>query len=208
MASITIKHGYLWRVLGRPAEHNKFVFVPVIGELYDGIKIRPYCREESTPTFPLSDYVDNQLPRIIDRCRTECGKIADAVWVRARIPAIFGFTPLSLPFADYKYALLEQTFMACQQSSTNGDWVAYPFICEDYDLRVGLEFIPDTSLTEVYESIAKTFWELLLLEPDRVHSFCDGYLHYNELGNEEWLLVAFKHERCIIEFSNYIDFYW
>ncbi|MBD2302121.1 hypothetical protein [Nostoc sp. FACHB-190] len=206
MVSLTIKHGYLWRVLGRAAEYNRFVFVPVLGELYDGINIRPYRRPEETPTFPLTDYIDNQLPKIINRCRHKCGKIADAVWVRGRIPAIFGFTPLSLPFADYKYALLEQTFMACQQSSVNHDWVAYPFVCEDYDLSVGLRFIPDTSLTEVYQSIAKAFWELLLLEPNHVQPFCDGYIHYNELDDEEWLLVALKNRRCIIDFSDSIDF--
>ncbi|OUL32141.1 hypothetical protein [Nostoc sp. 106C] len=199
MVSITIKHGYLWRVLGQPVQHNGFIFVPVLGELYNGIAIRPYRREEEAPMFPLTDYLGNQVPKLVKSCRTDFTELVDAVWVRARIPAIFGFTPLSLPFPDYKYALIEQMFVACEQCSVNGDWLAYPFICEDYDLRVGLRFSPDPLFIETYERIAKAFWELLLLEPENVQPFCDAYLHYDELFEEEWLIVVFKDGECIVE---------
>ncbi|MDZ7970524.1 MAG: hypothetical protein RM368_37300 [Nostoc sp. DedSLP03] len=121
------------------------------------------------------------------------------MWVRARIPAIFGSNILiSLSIPDYKYALIEQMFVACELGS-NGDWIAYPFICEDYNLRAGLRFYADDLSTEIYERIAKVFWELLLLESKSVCAFRDGYLHYNEMGDEEWHNVVFKHGRFSIE---------
>ncbi|WP_335131474.1 hypothetical protein [Nostoc sp.] len=155
--------------------------------------------------FPLSDYIEGQPPSILQRCHDLFGESVNAVsvnaaWVRARIPAIFGSNILiGLSIPDYKYALIEQMFVACELGS-NGDWIAYPFICEDYNLRAGLRFYPDDSSTEVYERIAKAFWELLLLEPKRVCAFRDGYLHYNdEMGDQEWHNVVFKHGRFSIE---------
>lgn len=89
-------------------------------------------------------------------------------------------------------------FVACEQRSIE-QWIAYPFICEDYNLSAGLRFNPDDSLTEIYRRIAKAFWNLLLCEPERVCEFYDGYLHYNELGDEEWHNISFHRGQFNIE---------
>lgn len=85
---------------------------------------------------------------------------------------------------------------------SNGDWIAYPFICEDYNLRTGLRFNPDDSLNEIYKRIAKAFWELLLLESESVCAFRDGYLHYNEMDDEEWHNVVYKNGKFRIEITD------
>ncbi|MBW4491259.1 MAG: hypothetical protein KME12_26185 [Trichocoleus desertorum ATA4-8-CV12] len=208
MASVVIRHAYLWEVLGQAAQHNGVVFIPVSGELYNQLSIRPYRRNEESPMFPLRDYIGEQLPRIAQIYRNKfseiiVGDILDAVWVRARISAVFSFTPLSLPFPDYKYALIEQMFVACEPCDGNGAWVAYPFICEDYDLRAGLRFSSDPSSDAIHHRLAKAFWELLLLEPDLVQPFRDSYLHYDKLDDEEWLTVTFMQNRVVIELSNF-----
>ncbi|MGV0104522.1 hypothetical protein NSTCB13_03200 [Nostoc sp. DSM 114160] len=199
MVSIVIKHGWFHQILGKCAQHGGFVFIALLGDLGSELEIISYQRVGEDPMFPLSDYIEGQPPSILQRCHDLFGKSVNAVWVRARIPAIFGSNILiGLSIPDYKYALIEQMFVACELGS-NGDWIAYPFICEDYNLRAGLRFYPDDSSTKVYERIAKAFWELLLLEPKRVCAFRDGYLHYNEMDDEEWYNVVFKHGRFSIE---------
>ncbi|MEH1945569.1 MAG: hypothetical protein V7K77_01020 [Nostoc sp.] len=199
MVSIVIKHGWFHQILGQCAQYGGFVFIALLGDLGSELEIISYRRVGEDPIFPLSDYIKGQPPNILQRCHDLFGESVNAVWVRARIPAIFGSNILiSLSIPDYKYALIEQMFVACELGS-NGDWIAYPFICEDYNLRAGLRFYPDDSLTEIYERIAKAFWELLLLEPKSVCAFRDGYLHYNEMDDEEWHNVVFKHGRFSIE---------
>lgn len=202
MVSIVIKHGWFHQILGQCAQNGGFVFIALLGDLGSELEIISYRRVGEDPMFPLSDYIEGQPPSIVHRCHDLFGESVNAVWVRARIPAIFGSNILiSLSVPDYKYALIEQMFVACELGS-NGDWIAYPFICEDYNLRAGLRFYPDGSSTEIYECIAKAFWELLLLEPKRVCAFRDGYLHYNEMGDEEWHNVVFKHSRFSIEITD------
>lgn len=199
MVSIVIKHGWFHQILGQCAQNGGFVFIALLGDLGSEVEIISYQRVAEDVMFPLSDYIEGQPPSILQRCHDLFGESVNAVWVRARIPAIFGSNILiSLSIPDYKYALIEQMFVACELGS-NGDWIAYPFICEDYNLRTGLRFYPDDSSTEIYERIAKAFWELLLLEPKRVCAFRDGYLHYDEMDDEEWHNVAFKNGRFSIE---------
>jgi hypothetical protein len=101
---------------------------------------------------------------------------------------------ISPAIPDYKYGLIEQTFIACELRSDD-EWTAYPFICEDYNLCASLRFNPDDTLTEVYGQIAEAFWNLLLGDADRVCEFNAGYLHYNELDDEEWHSIIFKKGR-------------
>ncbi|MEH2197981.1 hypothetical protein [Nostoc sp.] len=199
MVSIVIKHGWFHQILGKSAQNGGFVFIALLGDLGSELEIISYRRVGEDPMFPLSDYIDRQPPSILQRCEDLFGKSVNAVWVRARIPAVFGSNILiGLSVPDYKYGLIEQMFIACELGS-NGYWTAYPFICEDYNLRAGLRFYPDGSSTEIYERIAKAFWELLLLEPKSVCAFRDGYLHYNEMDDEEWHNVVFKHGLFSIE---------
>ncbi|QLE42003.1 hypothetical protein FD723_17310 [Nostoc sp. C052] len=206
MVSIVIKHGWFHQILGQCAQYGGFVFIALLGDLGSELEIISYQRVGEDPMFSLSDYIEGQPPSILQRCHDLFGESVNAVWVRARIPAVFGSNILiSLSIPDYKYALIEQMFVACELGS-NGDWIAYPFICGDYNLSAELRFYPDDSSTEIYERIAKAFWELLLLEPKRVCSFRDGYLHYNEMDDEEWHSVTCKNARFSIEIINAVLF--
>ncbi|MBD2614215.1 MAG: hypothetical protein FWK04_00350 [Nostoc sp. GBBB01] len=202
MVSIAIEDGWFHQVLGQCAENGGFVFIALLGDLSSEQEIISYRRVRENPMFPLSDYIEGQTPSILHRCEDLFGEAVNSPWVRARIPAIFGCNILiSLSVPDYKYGLVEQTFVASELES-NGDWIAYPFICEDYNLRTGLRFNPDDSLNEIYKRIAKAFWELLLLESESVCAFRDGYLHYNEMDDEEWHNVVYKNGKFRIEITD------
>jgi hypothetical protein len=192
MTSIEIKGGWFHQILAPSVQQGEFTFVPVLGDLGGALEIAPYRSDEQLSRYPLSDYLMGRPLRILEEVQDLFEDSIDALWVRARIPAIFGSDFLVSPaIPDYKYRLIEQTFMACELQSKD-EWVAYPFICEDHNLCAGLRFNPDDALTSVYGRIARAFWQLLLDEIECVYEFSAGYLHYNELDDEEWHRIALK----------------
>lgn len=199
MVSIVIKGGWFHQIIGRSAQNAGFIFIAVLGDLANETQVSTYTSVEKKFVFPLSNYIDEEFTSILLINTHLFTEPVNGVWVRARVPAIFGSNILFSQFVpDYKYGLIEQTFIACKQKSKD-ECVAYPFICEDYNLSTRLRFYPDDALIDTYKSIAKAFWELLLLEPERICAFCDGYLHYNELDAEEWHNVMFNRGQISIE---------
>ncbi|BCL39467.1 hypothetical protein [Nostoc sp. MS1] len=199
MVSIVIKGGWFHQILGKSAQNAGFAFIAVLGDLENGTQVNTYPNVDEKFVFPLSNYIDDKSTDILLIDTDVFAEPVNEVWVRARVPAIFGFNILFSQFVpDYKYGLIGQTFIACEQKST-GDWEAYLFICEGYNLSAKLRFYPDDSLIETYKSIAKAFWELLLLEPEHICTFCDGYLHYNEFDDEEWHNVVFNRGQVSME---------
>jgi hypothetical protein len=201
MVSIEIRGGWFHQILAKPIQKNEFTFVPVLGDLVGEEGVVPYQRNEKGLTYPLSNYLQGRsLSSIAEFKRLNYpfyeNDSLDALWVRARIPAIFGSDFLVTPITpDYKYSLVGQAFIACELRS-DANWIAYLFICEDYDCCTGLRFSPDARFGRVYERIAQTFWELLLSEPEDLRAFSDAYLSYNEdFGDEAWGRVKFHRGR-------------
>jgi hypothetical protein len=195
MASIEIKGGWFHQILAPSVQHAGFTFIPVLGDLGGELEVASYKRSGESSVYPLSDYLWRRSLGILEEVQDSFEESIDALWVRARIPSVFGSHFLVSPAVpDYKYGLIEQTFMACELRSQD-EWTAYPFICEDYNLCSSLRFNSDDTLTEVYGRIAEAFWSLLLDDSDRVCEFNAGYLHYNELDDEEWHSIIFKKSR-------------
>lgn len=134
MVSIVIKGGWFHQIIGRSAQNAGFIFIAVLGDLANETQVSTYTCVEKKFVFPLSNYIDEEFTSILLINTHLFTEPVNGVWVRARVPAIFGSNILFSQFVpDYKYGLIEQTFIACEQKSKD-ECVAYPFICEDYNL--------------------------------------------------------------------------
>jgi len=195
MASVTVHFGRLRRIIGRAVRHEDFAFVGALAELDNEPEIDWHKRCELTPDYPLAAFTPDDVPESLAACDVSgYGFLQDAMWVRARIPAVFDFAPVSVVEFACKYALLEQAFVACEPSGTSGDWDAYPFVCLEYNLCAGLRFSPEGPPAELRERIAHAFWGLLLQNPDDLHPFRDGYLSCDpDMYDEWWQEVEFEH---------------
>ena len=174
MESIEIRYGQLHNVYGFPAEMNGFRFVPaVVGLDGNGFDSRFPLREHVTDTLR-RDAQDAQLElpfvtpaeipgREINRAPAvllaPIKRDFDAAWVRGRIPRVFGFTPGP---AGAEKALLHEGFLAVVPDRR----VAYPFICTDYYGKTSLMFSPYGPEESTQRTIARSFWDLLLRDPE------------------------------------------
>jgi hypothetical protein len=199
--SVRIHHGWFEEILQKPVWGEKFVFIPVAGDVgnIDRAGIEYVGCELDCYTFPISKYIKDPTP--ILSIPTNRGGLWEEVvypaWVRARIPAIFG---AGLPLSNFQgnSILVEQTFIACQQEK-DGSWNAYVFICEQcyagtetVDLSVMLSFSKDKRYLQTYKKIAADFWQLLLSEPNNLHPFFDLYLFFDGLTSY-WRGIEFNH---------------
>ncbi|MBD2577432.1 hypothetical protein [Oscillatoria sp. FACHB-1406] len=202
MVSLTFQDGWFHHILGKAVRGHEFIFIPVLGDLGDR-EIVPYYRDtEEDVCLPISALIEGKLPRLLGEFPYWNEKpvyLIDAIWVRARIPAIFGKNLVFSRFApDYKYRIIEQMFVACERRMQE-EWIAYPFICEDCELSTQLRFNSNEAVKDAYERIARDFCQLLLKDAERIYSFCDGYLYDDELFGEKWERVTLKGKNFEIE---------
>ncbi len=94
----------------------------------------------------------------------------DAVWVRARIPEVFDFTPV---LSSTETSLLEVGVVAVPEGASVGT----PFICTDYYGRSELVFSPEGPPPNEKAEIAAAFWSLLLQAPDDLANFEERVFH-------------------------------
>lgn len=198
--SVRIHHGWFTEILQQPVWGEKFIFIPVAGDVGN---INPAAVGHAGDdldyyTFPISKYIKDPTP--ILSLPTNSGGFWEEVvypaWVRARIPAVFG---AGLPLSSFQWnsRLVEQTFIACQQEK-DGNWNAYVFTCEEYytgiepvDSSVMLSFYRDKRCFQTYKQIAADFWQLLLSEPDNLYPFFDLYLSFDGLTSY-WRGIEFN----------------
>ena len=109
--SVRIINGWFEEILEQPVRGNKFIFIPVSGDVGDlvrsGIGYTGNNRDYSI--FPLHKYVENLTRIFNDRANTISylsDEVAYPLWVRGRIPAIFG-GGLPLPSFHWNEDILE-----------------------------------------------------------------------------------------------------
>jgi hypothetical protein len=167
MDQLHIEHGELVDVCGRAAEHNGITFVPAV------VRLNGSC-------FSLEHYFrDHPAPE-----RTNVPDPFDAAFIRARIPRLFGYTPLY--DEGQEKSLICEGFIAVLADRQT----AVPFMCSDCYGATGLLFSEDGPEPELRESIASSFWDLMLRDPDDVSDFHEAVLH---LGAPVTLHFGCKH---------------
>ena len=166
-----IRFGTLDDVFGRPATSGGFVFLPAAVEL-EG--------DDVSDEFLMRDAVGPQPPAILIR---PLEQQYDAAWVRARLPQVFGYTPIP---AEVEKSLLDVGFVAVP----SGSEVGIPFICSDYYGRTGLVFSELGPEPDVQAAIAAAFWQLLLSAPEDVADFESAVYHP---GAGVWMQFGCSH---------------
>lgn len=141
---IETRYGRLFGVVGIVRCFDGIWFAPVRGEVED---------PEEFPTHPLRDHATVCLENV----EFQLGD-ADGVWVRAAIPAAFGYAPLHV--SDGRHFLLDAAFAAVLRES-GSCWTAYPFACTDAFQATGLVFSRHGPDVSVRDRIARAFWGLV-----------------------------------------------
>ena len=150
---------WLTNVIGRSARWGDLMFVPVLFETDERLD----SDDEHTLSAVLGSrnlvdldvrYGDTNPPRY------------QGLWVRARLPIVFGFAPaIEL---NHREQLMECPFFAIFDH--HGRTEAHGFVCSDPDLEPTLEFFRQTG-AELSARIAAAFWGLLLADTEAVASF-------------------------------------
>jgi hypothetical protein len=154
MADFDIRFGELIDVCGRSAKSNGFTFVPAKVPLSGTMFSREHNFEEHSK-FP----------------RAHIPEFADAAFVRARIPCIFGYTPVY--DEEHEKALLSDGFVAVLPDSNT----AIPFECSDYYGRTGLVFSENGPDEGIRRQIADAFWVIVASDSDNLDDFEQTVFH-------------------------------
>src|SRR5262249_31210770 len=140
-----VRHGRLCGVIGRPCQWEELYFSPALVEIdvpHDCHRLadtfRPVMREVVSSVNP------DQPP--------------DALWVRSRLPVLFGYRPLQI--ADGRTYLLDAGFVAVLDAGEQSP-TAVPFACaDDYCCECHL-VMSRAEEAGVRARVARCFWELL-----------------------------------------------
>jgi len=154
MAGFDICYGELIDVYGRSAKSKGVTFVP--------------ARIQLNGTMLSSGHDFEEHPRIPRGC---IPKLADAAFVRARIPCVFGYTPTY--DEEQEKSLLSDGFVAVLPDGKT----AIPFECTDYYGRSSLMFSSDGPEESVQIQIADAFWEIISSEPNALDDFEQNVFH-------------------------------
>jgi hypothetical protein len=154
MASFEIRYGELIDTYGHPAASKSVTFVPALIRL-NGTMFSPGHYFDEHPAMPTDCIPDH----------------ADAAFVRARIPCIFGYTPTY--HEEHEKSLLSDGFVAVLPDGKT----SIPFECSDYYGRSSLTFSSDGPDESVQSQIADAFWEIVASEPDALDDFEQNVFH-------------------------------
>jgi hypothetical protein len=139
-----VRHGRLRGVIGHPQRKEDLFFCPALVEID-----APHDCHPLADTFrPVMDAVVSVSP----------DQAPDALWVRSRLPVVFGYRPLQI--ADGRTYLLDAGFVAVLGADGSAP-IAVPFACvDDYCCACHL-VMSRFEETGVRERVARYFWELL-----------------------------------------------
>jgi hypothetical protein len=154
MDAFNICYGELIDVYGRSAESKGLVFVPARIRL-SGTMCSLELYFEKHEKFP----------------RVYIPELADAAFVRARIPSIFGYTPTYDD--ECEKSLLSDGFVVVLGDGKT----AIPFECTDYYGRTALMFSADGPDDDVKQQIADAFWDIIASRPDALDDFEQSVFH-------------------------------
>lgn len=95
---------------------------------------------------------------------------SNALWVRARLPIVFGFAPPTCS-RPLRLQFLDVGFVAVTEVAPERVAVV-PFVCVSQELQAVLQFGRRVEREE-REAISAAFWELLASEPDGLANYAD-----------------------------------
>jgi hypothetical protein len=167
VSDFDIRYGELIDVYGHSAKSKEFTFVPARIQLSGTMHSLGDCFDEHP-----------RLPRGVIPVH------ADAAFVRARIPCVFGYTPTY--DEEQEKSLLSEGFVAVLPDGKT----AIPFECTDYYGRSSLMFSGDGPEESVRSQIADAFWELMASEPNALEDFGQDVFH---VGAGVWMQFGCKH---------------
>lgn len=159
--AFNIRHGQFHDVDGRPQRHNEITFVPARVTL-NGTWFQS--------VFDLAETVTDLSPDT--KAIVHPGD--DAPWVLGRLMRLFGTQ--RIPEEDRaEKSCFSASFLAVLHGRDN---LALPFECSDYYGKSTLTFSTDDPPDkDTQETIAKTFWGLLLTDPSELEDYEDRMYH-------------------------------
>lgn len=186
----------LHQLVGSSATSNGIQFIPAFFEFEheeenDSMMVaRPEYRLEKSRLGSLD-------------LRTLMGSYGDfestllTAWVRARIPAIFGYQPPRAQFIR-KPEVLGISFLAVPPWDKPEDIRIVPFTCTSWDYREpGLVFRSTEENGDAKRRIAEAFWDLLTCRPLDLHPF-EEFI-YDEFDDEGPLREGFGRGRLFMQ---------
>ncbi len=163
--------GTVHRCLGKPAHAAGFTIQAAALDLDDAGALECFLHE----------FAGTPPPAVL---RLAFEKQYDAVWVRARLPRVFAFTPQFVE--EEESALLDIGFLA----QPKGLEESIPFVCADHHGRAGLRFRTAGPDPATRRRLAREFWSLFLTNPDDLADF--EQMVYHE-PNDVWLKLGCLH---------------
>jgi hypothetical protein len=149
-----VQHGRLLGVLGRPRQTLDLFFCPALVEIDDPYDCHPLA-ETLQPEMDEFVWGDPTAP-------------PDALWVRSRLPVVFGYRPLQI--ADARTYLLDAGFVAVLDAG-GADPIAVPFACADNYCSECHLVMSRAEDAGVRSRIARYFWEMLEWAGGEGHDF-------------------------------------
>ncbi len=159
-------------IVGDAVNIDNVIIVPAF---YD---IDIQTSDEPQSEFPLAKYMTQHQICFHENYRVDCWcedvvNDCNAMWVRARIPNVYRFSPP--PVIGWRYKLLDVPFLAILFDRNKSFPSLHPFACVDEDLKAHLDFFGVTTLGD-RQKIAKVFWTSLLQGDRELTTFIDWVL--------------------------------
>jgi hypothetical protein len=154
MDTFDVQFGELIDIYGRAAKSKEITYVP--------------ARVQLSGTMLSSEMYFDEHSKMPRGC---VPAHADAAFVRARIPRVFGYTPTYNE--EQEKSLLSDGFVALLPDGKT----TIPFECYDYYGRSSLTFSEDGPTAAVKTQIADGFWELIASEPNELDDFEQSVFH-------------------------------
>jgi hypothetical protein len=151
---VLVEFGYLLDVVGWSRRRGGIHIVPALVEITDA-KLQPELLLRDCPAKKPAGSKGNYQ--------------GDAVWVRARLPIVFGFAPERI-VGDIRPYLLDVGFCAVLEDPRHG-FQAIPFACRDSLLWSGLIFSHRGPNARTRRRIARAFWGILNGPPQGLSNF-------------------------------------
>lgn len=154
----------LFDVIGLPIRDDDILLIPA---RFD------FCGDsEGTAEHPVAKFApDLTRMRSLFNCFGMHEESLLHYWLRARIPAAFGFRPAIIGRNQDRDDLLDFPFVAVFLSESDAILTAIPFVCaEGYD-GPGLIFPKSCSSIPAKQRVAEAFWHVLLDSPERIAPF-------------------------------------
>ena len=143
---------------------------------------------------PLTDYSTAYLPLGFQPGEFNLLESTNAIWVRARLPMVFGFAPPTSKRATRRQ-FLDVGFIAYLPDQEPR---FIPFVCTDIELNAELRF--NRSLDRnIRDRIAEAFWYLLVDAPENLATFRDRLWTFDGHGYSSMMYGYWKgrfHESC------------